>query len=1149
MNIHELLDRDPRHARLANDGQARIADTDDAKAQAELRDELEAFVCDGKFGEALERILGSYLTNLQTTRQQSAWVSGFFGSGKSHLLKMLTHLWRNTTFDDGATARSLIPGGLPKELQAHLQELETQTKRTRMPAIAAAGTMLSSTVDQVRQAVLAIVLRACGWPSQYPHAMFCFWLREEGLLDDIRTAVEDSGRDWNSELNNLYVSPVIAQALMQARPDFADNVKDARKLLTSQYPPQKEDITTEQFTVAVRKALSQGDEIPHTIVVLDEVQQYISDVQDRATLITEVAESLQTEFNGRIMLICAGQSALSSTPMLRWLRDRFQISVELSDADVEAVTRKVLLRKKPSANDALDQLFEDYAGETDRHLQGTNLRPRPEDRATRKEDYPLLPVRRRFWEVCFRVVDSPGTYSQLRSQLRILSDSLTDIAEKKVGAVIPASDIYNALAPSLVNMGTLSNEINTRIQKLDDGSPAGKLRRDICGMVFLIGKLSHEPASDLGVRANADIIADLLVEDITISSGPFRNQLAAHLTNLVDEGVLMQVGSEYRIQTREGAEWDREFRERQSNLTRSEVEINAWRTSLFTEALQEIISDVRLNHGDCKQRRTLTLHTTTEPPNDDTINIWLRDEWNCKEREFENGAHDLKDPTIHVYLHKEHTDALKRYIINAAAANQVLSMHNSVVSREAQEARQSMKSRLGSAEQARTRVIQELCQSARVLQGGGNEISALGLKEKIRTAAMDSLARLYPRFKDGDHRAWAVAVKRAKDGSGEPFKAVEWQGTTEGHPVAREVLQKVNPAMRGSTLHKDLKAPPYGWPQDAIDAALIALHRSGHLRVTHNGRSIPVGALDQTAIKSAEFKPEKVHITATQHIALRSLFGDAGVATRSGEEEQKAPQFLDHLLALADEAGGKAPLPKHPDTAHIQSLKQLTGNEQLAAIFDQRSELEKNIRYWQDLSELAQTRRPGWEQLTSLCNHATDLPILNEIAPEMDAIRNQRSLLESLDHQGPLQAKVTRALREELSARHQKLTAAIQEAMASLAQDVTWRQIKKGEQDQIQKNTNLNLPQKLNIETDTDLLSTLSETPLSSWQAQIDAVGERTTQALEEASSLIPKTSIQPTTVTIRRGTLANAEEVRTWLDEHETKITEAARKGPVIIR
>ena len=90
MKIHDLLDRDPRGARLANNGQARI-DGDDDRGTRVLREELATFVCDGKFGDALRRILDRYLSNLGSARQDAAWVSGFFGSGKSHLLKMAAH--------------------------------------------------------------------------------------------------------------------------------------------------------------------------------------------------------------------------------------------------------------------------------------------------------------------------------------------------------------------------------------------------------------------------------------------------------------------------------------------------------------------------------------------------------------------------------------------------------------------------------------------------------------------------------------------------------------------------------------------------------------------------------------------------------------------------------------------------------------------------------------------------------------------------------------------------------------------------------------------------------------------------------------------------------------------------------------------------
>ena len=220
MKIFETLDRDPRSVSLANNGQARIDG-----ATAELRAELETFVCEGQFSDAIQRILESYFTNLTSPRQNSAWVSGFFGSGKSHLLKMFEHLWVDTPFPDGSTARSLVRGGLPNEIEAMLRELDTHAARSGKPVVAAAGTLLGGSVDHVRRTVLSIILRARGLPTQYPQAMFCFWLRDQGTLDSVRTAVEQAGKNWLKELNNLYVSPVIAEALIQGDPSFAADLK------------------------------------------------------------------------------------------------------------------------------------------------------------------------------------------------------------------------------------------------------------------------------------------------------------------------------------------------------------------------------------------------------------------------------------------------------------------------------------------------------------------------------------------------------------------------------------------------------------------------------------------------------------------------------------------------------------------------------------------------------------------------------------------------------------------------------------------------------------------------------------------------------------------------------------------------------------
>ncbi|NLO32052.1 MAG: BREX system P-loop protein BrxC, partial [Candidatus Hydrogenedentes bacterium] len=128
MKIKDVLQRDPAQHGLINQGQARIVDTRNERALEELRGELSTFVCEGQYAEGVIKIIRSFLDDLTRTSQRAAWVSGFFGSGKSHLLKMLCHLWRDTEFPDGVKARALVPS-MPEELRALLRELDVVSRR------------------------------------------------------------------------------------------------------------------------------------------------------------------------------------------------------------------------------------------------------------------------------------------------------------------------------------------------------------------------------------------------------------------------------------------------------------------------------------------------------------------------------------------------------------------------------------------------------------------------------------------------------------------------------------------------------------------------------------------------------------------------------------------------------------------------------------------------------------------------------------------------------------------------------------------------------------------------------------------------------------------------------------------------------------
>src|SRR5690606_30142584 len=154
-------------------------------------------------------------------------------------------------------------------------------------------------------------------------------------------------------------------------------------------------------------------------------------------------------------------------------------------------------------------------------------------------DYPLLPVRRRFWEKVLRIVDTTGTASQLRNQLKVIHEAAQATADLPLGHVVPADFIYNQISVSLLQTGVISKEIAETIGRLSAGDADDQLKARILGLVLLIGKLPSDPTADCGVRATADMLADLLIDDLNNGKESIRTQVPKLLQALADAGLVM----------------------------------------------------------------------------------------------------------------------------------------------------------------------------------------------------------------------------------------------------------------------------------------------------------------------------------------------------------------------------------------------------------------------------------------------------------------------------------------------------------------------------------------------------------------------------------------------------------------------------------
>ena len=137
----DVFQTDPEAYRIANQGVAKTSFPPSPEALDTLRSELETFVCDGHYADGLERILSAYLANAGRGTAPAVWISGFYGSGKSHLASMLAALWTDLTFPDGATAQGVVQH-LPASVQAPLKELRNVARR--FGGVLAAGDTLGS---------------------------------------------------------------------------------------------------------------------------------------------------------------------------------------------------------------------------------------------------------------------------------------------------------------------------------------------------------------------------------------------------------------------------------------------------------------------------------------------------------------------------------------------------------------------------------------------------------------------------------------------------------------------------------------------------------------------------------------------------------------------------------------------------------------------------------------------------------------------------------------------------------------------------------------------------------------------------------------------------------------------------------------------
>jgi hypothetical protein len=630
-----------------------------------------------------------------------------------------------------------------------------------------------------------------------------------------------------------------------------------------------------------------------------------------------------------------------------------------------------------------------------------------------------------------------------------------------------------------------------------------------------------------------------MVADLRSDSGPLRHQIAVLLEAMAADGTLLKVGEkqgleEYRLQTREGAQWQQLFLEKSQSIRNDDTEVTAQREQRLGAELQKELKSVRLLHGEAKIARSISPWINPEPPapSNEQVVVWIRDGWGCSEKEVRDAAREAgaDNPVLHVFLPRRNAEDLRNRIIDATAARRVLDHYGTPSTPEGAEARQAMQSRLSRAEEDINELIADVIANALVLKGGGIEEYGTKLGEKLQLAASEaSLARLFPEFPKADHASWGTAVKRAKEGSDSPLTAVGHQGSNDSHPVARQLIKSIGGGKEGTGIRSELRVAPFGWPQDAIDAVLLALHRDGTLSAKDKQNNpIAVGQLDQQSLGVARFYLQEVRLTTKEKLAVRGVFGLAGVTALSGQEEAKAAEFLDAIENKVAQSGGEAPQPPPLGSTLLKELRNLSGPEQLKAILEAKDQLQELWDQACSLVDLKEKRQPGWERLIALLQQAQGLAIVQELEPQVEAIRSQRTLLDpTTDFVAPLLQQLEQALAAALEQAQQQVSQVATDELQHLEANADWQRLPEAERHRISQTLQLpSAPPPAPPVEKSQLLPTLQQRSITSRRELAESLPTRFAKArLEAAKTLEPAT--QP--LKLSSGVLKDAAALDAW--------------------
>ena len=177
--------------------------------------------------------------------------------------------------------------------------------------------------------------------------------------------------------------------------------------------------------------------------------------------------------------------------------------------------------------------------------------------------------------------------------------------------------LYERVGDDAFNLQMITRETRDAIEELRKGAGDDPLKARLLMLIYMLGRIA-ETADRHGLRARTETLADLMIEDLA-GEPELRGKLPDLLRALAEDGKVVEVdGGEWRLQTKESAQWQIAFREEKRRLAADPTPAASLRASGLSEALETALAGAgQIAQGQSKTTRKIhRLRADEEAPKD-----------------------------------------------------------------------------------------------------------------------------------------------------------------------------------------------------------------------------------------------------------------------------------------------------------------------------------------------------------------------------------------------------------------------------------------------------------------------------------------------------------------------------------------------------